>query len=208
MPNWCENILVVTGDDTELSKFDKTFKGRPALWSLEEFELGVEDFDVAMAKKAAEWNEMPLQYTFNALYPVPEEILRNGYNGKEENGSLLSGYDWCIENWGTKWDMNSVTQEENPGEIKYYFSTAWGPPLEWCEKVAGDWLQLEFKVLFFEPGMCFAGENHYVGGELVDSYSAESKKEVELFVTARFGYNPFEEYDEDDEQQALSLYFY
>lgn len=37
-------------------------------------------------------------------------------------------YDWCVENWGTKWDACSATLEHHEsGEAIFNFETAWSP---------------------------------------------------------------------------------
>ena len=37
-------------------------------------------------------------------------------------------YDWCIENWGTKWNCHTVEFEEDGNQLRYEFDTAWSPP--------------------------------------------------------------------------------
>ena len=68
-------------------------------------------------------------------------------------------YHWCIENWGTKWDVNGsddgvVDIKEN--EITIYFDTAWSPPLEFY--IALEHLGFTVEGYYYEPGMCFVGK--------------------------------------------------
>jgi hypothetical protein len=71
MPNWCNNTLQVIGPRKEVLRFMNDFKGQPTNWnnSLEE--------DVESEVKAA---ERPDGYCFNALLPVPEEVIKNGFS--------------------------------------------------------------------------------------------------------------------------------
>ena len=71
-------------------------------------------------------------------------------------------YDWCVNNWGTKWDIGSDNGEVhglNPtivdNEATMSFDSAWSPPLGLYEKL----VELGFSVeaTYFEPGIGFCG---------------------------------------------------
>jgi hypothetical protein len=91
--------------------------------------------------------------TCNEFIPMPEDI-GDGW------------YDWCVNNWGTKWDVGADTgteKEERYGlkatrvgnQLSASFDSAWAPPIPLYDKLT----ELEFKVRasYFEPGMCFCG---------------------------------------------------
>jgi hypothetical protein len=65
-------------------------------------------------------------------------------------------YEFCIQNWGTKWDINTndfVDPKSDP--LILHFSTAWSPPIGVYKKM----IELGFKIdaMFDEPGLAFAG---------------------------------------------------
>ena len=75
-------------------------------------------------------------------------------------------YGWCIQNWGTKWDVGAdmgTDHEERYGlkatvvgdEASCSFDSAWSPPVGLYEKLN----ELGYKVhaSYFEPGMSFCG---------------------------------------------------
>lgn len=65
-------------------------------------------------------------------------------------------YDWCVDNWGTKWDIGSHNvSRESPTELLLNFDTAWAPPIGVFEamKKAGYTVRSEYT----EEGMWFAG---------------------------------------------------
>ena len=43
-------------------------------------------------------------------------------------------YDWCVGNWGTKWDVDGeidnwfLLEFQNDGQVQLRFNTAWGLP--------------------------------------------------------------------------------
>ena len=75
-------------------------------------------------------------------------------------------YDWCINNWGTKWDIGAdegTEKEEWHGlkatvvgnEASCSFDSAWSPPVGLYEKL--DELGYKVHASYFEPGMAFCG---------------------------------------------------
>jgi hypothetical protein len=71
-------------------------------------------------------------------------------------------YAWCIENWGTKWDVSGgdlISEEDTC--VTMSFDTAWGPPVHFYS--AMEELGFEISATYHEPGMAFAGA--YEDGE-------------------------------------------
>lgn len=88
-------------------------------------------------------------------------------------------YEWCIANWGTKWDVStnkeSVVVDDN-GVLTVSFDTAWGPPI-----VAYDRLQdagFTVRAYYYEEGMDFAGfyDDRYT--QHLDGISTMSPDEI------------------------------
>jgi len=108
-----------------------------------------------VAKK--ESNE--LTWSFEPYYPYP--------NGEWD-------YNWCIGNWGTKWDCQFCSKVINPEEIDEVsmtisFDTAWTPPVQWLEKIISDYPSLDFILEYMETGCCFTGISYSetINGEKV-----------------------------------------
>lgn len=71
-------------------------------------------------------------------------------------------YDWCVQNWGTKWDINAeggddldVEEFVANGGGDLSFDTAWGPGLNALEEAENQGFDLT--CYYHEPGMTFAG---------------------------------------------------
>lgn len=71
-------------------------------------------------------------------------------------------YDWCVNNWGTKWDIGSDNGEVhglNPtivdNEATMSFDSAWSPPIGLYKEL----VLRGFRVIasYFEPGMGYCG---------------------------------------------------
>jgi len=95
-------------------------------------------------------------------------------------------YDWCFNNWGTKWDVNGDTpflmisseSETSPPQsntemsshnegISISFLTAWSPPFEGILHISKDYPELYFSLIYCETGGGFAGSYYMMDGELI-----------------------------------------
>jgi hypothetical protein len=200
MPNWCENRLIVEGAPERVRKFDKAFIGRPALWPLGEWETDgrtPEEVAELEAQKRKAWEESKPRHCFNALYPVPEEVLKVGYSAQDRGRiedlfdpqKWYDGYSWCVSHWGTKWDLcrDGFYSSSSDGYAEYEFNTAWSPPCPWLKKVAADWPDLKFVLTYYEPGAWFAGKLVMEGGEVVEDVELVGNA-AENFAMEEFGY--------------------
>ena len=110
-----------------------------------------------MLKFAAAMKENKL---FETFVPYP--------NGEWE-------YGWCIENWGTKWDVTDgdFNLEEDNKSGMGFFDTAWSAPIGFYEKLTEQGFDVD--ATYIETGMCFAGSWSSEGGE--DHYDYDFEDE-------------------------------
>jgi hypothetical protein len=128
----------------------------------------------------------------NEFHPVPEDLKivagRVGTDddvhqkalGLQEQANkakhgYANWYDWCVNEWGTKWDVNdegtAVLHED--GSLTASFSSAWAPPIQAYGMLED--LGFEVKAYYFEGGMMFAGvyedgdDDYYDLGEMNSS---------------------------------------
>ena len=136
MPNWCENYLAVTGDKKTLNKMVEFVKTESR------------------------------EFDFNKLIPYPVEFAEADDNSEDYKGFNNGGHEWCIYNWGTKWNATEVTFEESEDMAEYYFDTAWSDCNPVILKLAGMFPDLRFEYHYQEGGCDFSGYNIYLGGVL------------------------------------------
>ena len=104
-----------------------------------------------------------------------EEIARFVKENTTKNGCLSfqkalplpeneeDWFNWCCDNWGTKWDISSEDDEddydakmrEDATSVGFY--TAWSPPINWLQYVALMYPTLKFELRYGEPGNNFSG---------------------------------------------------
>jgi hypothetical protein len=103
-------------------------------------------------------------------------------------------YDWCVNNWGTKWDIGSDDGEVrglNPtivdNEATMGFDSAWSPPIGLYEEL--DRLGFMVDATYFEPGMGYCGIWHD-GDDLYTEYGSD-KGLIPVRVWEDFGLEEF-----------------
>jgi hypothetical protein len=65
-------------------------------------------------------------------------------------------YDWCVENWDTKWDIGDADIfDRDTNFIEFSFSSAWSPPINIFFKMKEQGYYV--KARYAEPGMDYAG---------------------------------------------------
>ena len=87
-------------------------------------------------------------------------------------------YEWCINNWGTKWGFcetqsPEITTVNGKAEAFYTFSTAWSPAIPLVAKMAEKNPHLSFTWRFYERGMEYKGKIVFKAGKLVSSFKGE-----------------------------------
>jgi len=89
-------------------------------------------------------------------------------------------YGNAVEAWGTKWDVNTDGMEfEDHGDgtatLHGWFDSAWSPPIEAFNTLAGDLDSCYIELYYFEPGMAFVGYWSSEGGD--DYYEIDTDAE-------------------------------
>ena len=140
----------------------------------------------------------------NAMVPMPKEL-----EGTTAPSDTPNWYDWCVSNWGTKWDVSLEGLEftdngDGTATIEGYFDSAWSPPIDayntFCEDMDGVYLEAYYE----EGGMCFVGywdsegaDDHY---EYDDFTSDNIKDNVPAYLVEHFALD--ERLDEYEQMEA------
>ena len=151
MPNWCSNRLAV-------STWSQTEKEDEAKKQIKEF--------LSKAEVVKEDGEVVSSLSMNNLYPMPKELenTKAGITGDKPNW-----YDWRVEHWGTKWDIDGCLEYDDEEYLEYCFDSAWAPPTAFLEKVSKDFPLLKFVLKYEEEGVGFIGRAIACNGVLDDA---------------------------------------
>jgi hypothetical protein len=74
-----------------------------------------------------------------------------------KNHGYGNWYDFCVAEWGTKWDIKADGDifQEGDNDISFTFDSAWSPPITAYERLVEQ--GFEVRATYYEPGMCFCG---------------------------------------------------
>ena len=163
MPNWCNNTVTLEHDDPAMIARAKA--------------------SFADGRFLAEFIPVPesLQIVAGSVGdPVEQKKLEEDTARNLEVHGYGNWYDYCVNEWGTKWDVGGGDGSINDfeGGIIISFESAWAPPIGAYEKL----LDMGFRVLamYYEPGMAFAGvwedgvDDYYEYGGLDSAGIAET----------------------------------
>jgi len=162
MPNWCNNYLVLEHDDPEM---------------------------ITRAKKAYADGRLLAEFV-----PVPESlhIVAGSVGDPDEQKKLeedtarnlevhgyANWYDYCVNEWGTKWDVGGedMLTEDGPNALRMSFDSAWAPPVPAMEKFMD--LGFKVKLIYYESGMGFCGLFDENGDDYYELSGLSSKEVAE-----------------------------
>ena len=148
MPNWCDNRVTIssnTEDDSQFQELVAKFQvERPfnEIYPMPDFKtIPNKDGELPVAEEIKNPNGEVITTTYN--FP----------NGKNDD----RWYHWCIDNWGTKWDVNISEEDIDEGYAEFEFQTAWAPASGIFDKIKDDYPNVDISWFYDEPGCELAG---------------------------------------------------
>ena len=142
MPNWCDNQITITGPNSVIDK-------------IEEIVSDEKDTDGLL----------------NFFHPMPKELegTTSPSSSADKPQPMVDGfdnwYDWRVENWSTKWDVNEfygvdrqhLNDSLDESTISFAFSSAWAPPIGAYEKFLENNSDCFIRAYYYEGGCDFMG---------------------------------------------------
>jgi len=166
MPNWCNNYLVLEHDNPEMITRAKKAYAEGKL--LEEFCPVPASLHIVAGRVGDDTD--PKQIELEAQEKANLET--HGY---------ATWYDYCVNEWGTKWDVGGedMLTEDGPNALRMSFDSAWAPPIAAMEKFQDQGFKV--KLVYWESGMCYCGLFDENGDDYFD-YTDMSADEVEANI--------------------------
>lgn len=190
MPNWCTNNLYLTGTAEDIDRLLASVHGEESALDFNKIIPMPRALDVDAGSKSAVALAVAkgdvskqLQYPWAREKGITDAAGLCAHVGSSYEQVLAYGqrllenirlyghatwYEWCCENWGTKWNLNGdddVQLERNsPTHAILHFYTAWAPPVPVVSKLAEMFPMVEMRLEYYEPGMGFAGTLVLAGG--------------------------------------------
>ena len=140
MPNWCNNVLELTHEDPAmLVRADKALREGKFL---EEFIPVPKSLHIVAGCVGDPDEQKKLEEA------TAQNLVDHGYG---------NWYDFCVNEWGTKWDVggDGIEPAIEGNTLTASFDSAWAPPCVAYEKLLD--LGFEVRAYYYEGGMNFAG---------------------------------------------------
>ena len=155
-------------------------------YTLEELEKVAKEFEEKLnSGKQDRFNEVD----YKELGVNNLEDLGNAYINNILQYGADSWYDWCCENWGTKWNA-SDTYIIDDNEIE--FSTAWSCPLNIFKELSKQFSGVEIAVDFADEDIgSNCGKITFLNGEIEEYIDMDGNTDFALEI---WGYNKEEYY--------------
>jgi hypothetical protein len=90
--------------------------------------------------------------------PVEQVKLEAQTRANVEKYGAGNWYDFCVNHWGTKWDVGGDGQADVSDDglsMNASFDSAWSPPIGVYEELVNQGYTV--RAYYYESGMCFAG---------------------------------------------------
>lgn len=165
MPNWCNNGLTLRHEDPAM--IDRALKSLADARFLQEFVPCPQDLIDTVAGYVGDEKQ--------AAHEAQQARNLELYGNKD-------WYDWCLDNWGTKWDVggdDGLMQKLDDNTLQASFESAWSPPIEAYRKLTEQGFHVT--AFYYEPGMSFVGKWDSDGEDFscdISSYSSDTVREA------------------------------
>lgn len=184
MPNWCNNTIDLKGPKNKINKL---------------------------------WKSANKEGFLQAMYPMPKELEDTTSPARPdgEPQPLVDGhdnwYDWRVNNWATKWDVDTENLEykdhkDGTATISGWFDSAWSPPTGAYNEFLAKNEDCSIRALYYEGGMDFGGE-YFDGSDTcltMSDYTADQMEDENegLIYELNEHFNFSEAVREYEEEQA------
>jgi hypothetical protein len=124
----------------------------------------------------------------DAMVPMPKTTQKGPIDVTSNTKSDdFNWYDWRIDNWGTKWEVDTEGLEltdngDGTSTIHGYFDSAWSPPIEAFATYGDNNPEIEYILDYLEEGMCFVGRFTSEGDNRHYSYSDYTSKTIGDYI--------------------------
>lgn len=198
MPNWCSNVVTIEGVEAEVDRLVEFMRSEHGEFDFNKLIPYPEEFRAAdeihnEIRKLTWWRPKgrPLsdeeEHKLQELQKIAPE--KDGFNS--------GGYEWCYENWGTKWPARDTRVDRAfSHKVEYTFDTAWSPPVPVILELATRFPDVNITLDYAECGAAYCGLKEYRSSTDIDD------DELEYIVEDLFDLDPDDESYEKDYKKA------
>jgi len=166
MPNWCDNHVRI--EHKNKTAIDRVVKAYEESRLCAEFIPIPEDLNPPESLRIG---------SFQKLSSEEFQTLQSEWRNKNQDKyGYASWYEFCMDNWGTKWDVGNdpsfgnTMDDRKPKSVTLNFQSAWSPPIGVFQKMTEEGYHVTAD--YYEPGMAYVGR--YTSQDGDECYSIPS----------------------------------
>ncbi|MBR0510000.1 MAG: hypothetical protein IJJ85_07760 [Clostridia bacterium] len=181
-----EALQIEAGSSTD--KGLKAYKDFAAIYSAAN---GITGLDLLHIPETAE-QQVRMQFPELQIDEKDWELGRAAFHNFLQYGAP-TWYEWCIQNWGTKWGACGYELGMDYGTNckALWFETAWSPPVPVIEELARRFPELEFTHRWADEDIGHnCGMHEYAAGERTEEFYPDGQKDRIDFALDVWGYDP------------------
>jgi hypothetical protein len=132
-------------------------------------------------------------------------ITQETYYTLVKKYGVSNWYDWCLINWGTKWDCYNVGEwgvDSETSAATIYYETAWSQITIFWQTISQKYPDCEFRHEFADEGGGFLGNETIMNGNIIDSEKFEWDSADGIKLLERLGRYCFENEIEENVDEA------
>lgn len=167
MPNWCRNEMHVSFGNWLMPEPEKEAFLEALKESIPNYEKRLEA-NLKSDREKNTWlywgsERKRKPFDFDNFVPYPEEFAARDRDamwlsreemtakyGSDKDAYNDGGYEWCIENWGTKWSASKAVWVNEHSTL--YFDTPWCPPIKIISALHERFPKINISFEFYERG--------------------------------------------------------
>lgn len=161
MPNHVENDLRITGNIDKVKAFFAAVRS-DGQWIDADKLIPYPQYFKSLDAAVEDWK---------MLNPNPQG---DDWKTCPKDGFNSGGYEWCCENWGTKWGFYEATVPQyTPRGATISFQSAWSPGLPLIDAMGHKFPGLKFTLRYYEGGSGYKGIYVVKDGEVLRNERSE-----------------------------------
>jgi hypothetical protein len=133
MPNWCQNVIYVSHEDkNKMVALKSAIMNREMCAHIKPMPDALKGITSGATTIDGETHRLWRNDEDGKAIAIPQAEL----DQMIADHGTASWYDWCCDNWGTKWDIcqpwdsdEIYDADDGKGTYVFKFDTAWSPPI-------------------------------------------------------------------------------
>ena len=150
MPNWCDNNVTIYGTKEKIAQIRSVIKNYNQGETVGFLGYCVPEPDYTVTPVAKTFPEIAAEYAKSE--EERELAIKNEPSIRED-----SWWDWRVQNWGTKWEVDIECISDDDDFISLSFVSAWSPPIEAYRTLLNHPGITGIEASYYEPGCDFVG---------------------------------------------------